>query len=72
MQFVQLNEVCTSALQFGDTIGTSGTMKVDAYQASASIAGSFDATFGSSDAAKGTFNAQPCEVPTTLDNPTCK
>lgn len=72
MQFFALDAACKSTIMFGDSVGTTGTVTVKSFEASKSIDGSFDLTFGSSDKVTGTFFGSYCDAPTTYPSPECK
>ena len=71
LQFIKLNDTCGNALVFAESIGTSGKVTVNGYEADQQIDGNFEATFGSSDAVTGSFNAQYCDAPTLYPSPEC-
>lgn len=71
MQFLKLNDTCNNTLAFGASIGTEGTVTVTRYDTSQQIDGTFDMTFGDTDAATGSFSARYCNAPTLYSAPEC-
>lgn len=70
-QFFKLGDTCSNTLAFASSIGTKGTVTVTRFDTNVSIEGSFDTTFGDTDAATGVFIAQYCNATTLYPSPEC-
>jgi hypothetical protein len=69
--FLKLNGECGNTVQFQGSFGKTGKLTVDRYDASKSIDGTFDLTFGDTDAVKGSFSATYCDAATSYPAPEC-
>lgn len=71
VQFFKLDDTCTNTVPFGESLGTSGTVKLTTVT-DGGTTGTFDVTFGSTDKTSGSFTATFCNAPTTYPTPECK
>ncbi|MBK7858214.1 MAG: hypothetical protein IPJ65_06245 [Archangiaceae bacterium] len=71
MQFIKLDDSCAMQLGFGESVASKGSLTVAHFEALKSMDGTFDVTFGSSDAVKGSFSARYCAAGTTYPTPEC-
>ena len=69
--FLKLNDACANTVPFQGSFATKGTVTVTRYDTGKFIAGTFDMTFGDTDAVKGTFNATFCDAPTSYPSADC-